>query len=159
MCPTRTSSRLAPSPEAAEDLIQDTYLRALQGWRRRTPERTAAWLATICLNAWRSEHRRRSTRPVEMPDEGQVARVMAAADTADEALARVDAGLVHDALWRLPVPQREAVTLMDLCGFTASEVAGITRVPRGTVLARVHRGRKALAGLIGQRVGDGETRP
>jgi RNA polymerase sigma-70 factor (ECF subfamily) len=48
-------------------------------------------------------------------------------------------------LWTLPQAQRVAITLMDLCGFTAAQVARITGAPRGTVLARVHRGRKALA--------------
>jgi RNA polymerase sigma-70 factor, ECF subfamily len=48
-------------------------------------------------------------------------------------------------LMTLPEAQRIAVTLMDVCGFTAHQVADITGVPRGTVLARVHRGRKRLA--------------
>jgi RNA polymerase sigma-70 factor, ECF subfamily len=55
---------------------------------------------------------------------------------------------VHRALWQLPSPQREAITLMDLCGFTAAEVAAMTGAPRGTILARVHRGRKRLAALL-----------
>jgi len=52
---------------------------------------------------------------------------------------------VHAALLDLPEAQRIAITLMDLCGFTAKQVAAITGAPRGTVLARVHRGRKLLA--------------
>ena len=71
-----------------------------------------------------------------------------AADTARSALAAVDATGVRAALAALPAPQREAITLMDLGGFTASEVARMLRCPRGTVLARVHRGRKALAALL-----------
>ena len=55
---------------------------------------------------------------------------------------------VHEALWTLPEVQRVAITLMDLAGFTAKEVAGFTGAPRGTVLARVHRGRKALATVL-----------
>jgi RNA polymerase sigma-70 factor (ECF subfamily) len=55
---------------------------------------------------------------------------------------------VHRALWQLPAPQREAITLMDLCGFTAAEVATMTGTPRGTILARVHRGHKRLAALL-----------
>ena len=55
---------------------------------------------------------------------------------------------LHQALWTLPPEQRIAITLMDLAGFTASEAARITNAPRGTVLARVHRGRKRLARLL-----------
>jgi len=58
-------------------------------------------------------------------------------------IGRVRAEAVHQALWTLPEVQRVAVTLMDLSGFTAQEVAGLTGAPRGTVLSRVHRGRKA----------------
>jgi RNA polymerase sigma-70 factor (ECF subfamily) len=67
------------------------------------------------------------------------------ADTAEAALERLGTSRIRAALWTLPEPQRIAVTLMDLCGFTAAQVAAITGAPRGTVLARVHRGRKALA--------------
>jgi len=56
--------------------------------------------------------------------------------------------LVHDALSRLPPEQRVAIALMDLSGFTAAEAARITGAPRGTILARVHRGRKKLAHLL-----------
>ena len=70
---------------------------------------------------------------------------MSPCDTAVEAIGRVRAQSVHDALWSLPEPQRIAITMMDLAGFTAREVAELTGSPRGTVLARVHRGRKALA--------------
>jgi RNA polymerase sigma-70 factor (ECF subfamily) len=59
---------------------------------------------------------------------------------------------VEQALWALPEPQRVAVALMDLAGLTAAEVAAVTGCPRGTVLARVHRGRKALARLVAEEV-------
>ena len=59
------------------------------------------------------------------------------------------AALVHRALATLSEEQRVAVTLVDLCGFTSAEAAGILGCPRGTVLSRVHRGRKALARLLG----------
>jgi len=55
---------------------------------------------------------------------------------------------VERAMWALPEPQRVAVALMDLAGLTAAEVAEVTGSPRGTVLARVHRGRKTLARLV-----------
>jgi len=62
---------------------------------------------------------------------------------------------VHRALWTLPEVQRVAITLMDLSGFTAQEVAGLTGAPRGTVLSRVHRGREALAVALHAHATDG----
>ena len=67
------------------------------------------------------------------------------ADTAEQALERISTNRIDHALNGLPDAQRIAITLMDVCGFTAKQVAAITDTPRGTVLARVHRGRKLLA--------------
>jgi RNA polymerase sigma-70 factor (ECF subfamily) len=60
-------------------------------------------------------------------------------------------------LWNLPEEQRIAITLMDLDGFTAAQVANMTGSPRGTVLARVHRGRKKLARLLEKEMSQVET--
>ena len=73
-------------------------------------------------------------------------------DVAEEAIDRVQRALIERALWALPAEQRVAIALMDLGGFTAAEVATMTGSPRGTVLARVHRGRKALAHLVSEEV-------
>jgi RNA polymerase sigma-70 factor (ECF subfamily) len=139
--------RLAPDPGDAADIVQETYLRAFAAWQRRRPADVGAWLATICLNVGRDERRRHARRsavvsavPVpDLPDR---------ADTEQAALERVGTSRVKAALQALPDNQRIAITLMDLCGFTAAQVAAITRAPRGTVLARVHRGRKVLALLL-----------
>jgi RNA polymerase sigma-70 factor (ECF subfamily) len=133
----------------AEDLVQETYLRAWAAWSSgRRPRQVEPWLATICLNAGRDRARRAATRletpsataaTLDLPD-----RI----DVAEAAIGRVQRGLVERALWALPAEQRVAVALMDLGGLTAAEVARVTGSPRGTVLARVHRGRKALARLV-----------
>lgn len=137
---------LTACPQDAEDLVQETCLLALRGWRRRAPEDPAAWFATICLNTWRSQHRRARVRPVEVADEAWLAgRRDDAADTARSALAEIDAQGVRLALQALPAAQAEAIALMDLGGYTAAQTAAVTGVSRGTVLSRVHRGRKALA--------------
>jgi len=136
--------RLAPHPQDAADLVQETYLRAYAGWQRRRPDDTGAWLATICLNVGRDERRRHARRTAALVY-GPVLDLAASADTAETALARIDSARIAALLWTLPEAQRIAITLMDLCGFTAAQVARITGAPRGTVLARVHRGRKALA--------------
>jgi len=130
--------------DQAEDLVQETWLKAYAAWPKGPPRDPRAWLVTICLNTARSWYRRDAARP-EVLYEGVGATEESASDTETEAIGLVRAQAVHDALWSLPEPQRIAITLMDLAGFTAREVAELTGSPRGTVLARVHRGRKALA--------------
>lgn len=152
---------LTRSRADSEDLVQETCLLALRGWRRQRPDDPGAWLATVCLNAARSSYRKQAARPVEVGDDAWLgAQVDAAADTAGQALALLDVLRVRRALQELPAVQREAITLMDLSGFSAAEVARIVQAPRGTVLARVHRGRKALAVLLtdGEEVRDGSRR-
>jgi RNA polymerase sigma-70 factor (ECF subfamily) len=136
--------RLAPQPADAADIVQETYLRAFAAWQRRRPEDVGAWLATICLNAGRDARRRHARRRAAVSD-GPMPDLPDRTDTAEAALERLDTSRVKAALWTLPDSQRIAITLMDVCGFTAAQVAAITGAPRGTVLARVHRGRKALA--------------
>jgi len=140
--------RLAPNPADAEELAQETLTRAWAAWSTgRVPTEARAWLATICLNAGRDRARRAAVRPNLVPLEDD-AQVIAATDVEGEAIVRVQRRLVERALWELPEEQRVAIVLMDLCGLTASETAAVTQAPRGTVLARVHRGRTRLAGVL-----------
>ena len=133
--------------EHAEDLVQETWLKAYAAWTGTPPRDPRAWLVTICLNTARSWYRRDAARP-ELLASDPAAILAAATDPAADAIGRIRADAVHEALWTLPEVQRVAITLMDLAGFTAKEVAGFTGAPRGTVLARVHRGRKALATVL-----------
>jgi RNA polymerase sigma-70 factor (ECF subfamily) len=147
--------RFAPGRADAEDLVQETYLRAWQAWTAgRPPRRVEPWLATICLNLGRDRARRAATHP-----EVTAERLEELADLVDveaEAIARSQRTQVERALRALPEPQRVAVTLMDLGGFTAAEVAKLTGSPRGSVLAWAHRGRKALARLVGEQEQEGD---
>ncbi len=144
--------RAMRDPDLVDDLVQETYVRAFGAWcSQRKPRRVEPWLATICLNAGRSYWRRASTRRevvMEEVDDDPVAH----GEVERQAIARVRRQLVHDALWQLPDEQRVAIALMDLDGFTATEVARITGSPRGTVLSRVHRGRKKLAQILSREV-------
>jgi RNA polymerase sigma-70 factor, ECF subfamily len=142
--------RLVRTRSEAEDLVQETYLRALRGWRRRPPDDPRAWLVTICLNTARAGWRRDAARPAETLGPEVGVDMASGQDTAAEAIAGTVREQVHRALWQLPAVQRESITLMDLCGLTAAEVAVLIGAPRGTVLARVHRGRKRLAELLQQ---------
>ena len=144
--------RMVPSRADAEDLVQETYLRAWQAWTAgRPPRRVEPWLATICLNLGRDRARRAATR-LEVPSE-QLPDLAGSTDVEAEALDRVRLAQVERALWALPQAQRLAVTLMDLGGFTAAEVADLIGRPRGSVLAWVHRGRKELARLVHEQQG------
>ena len=139
--------RLVRSPGDAEDLVQETLARAWVAWSRGfRPESLRPWLSTICLNLARDRARRVARhREVSWPDDFDPAGV---ADVEDEAILRVQRALVERALWTLPETQRVAIVLMDICGLTAAETATVTGAPRGTVLARVHRGRKALTDAV-----------
>lgn len=102
-------------------------------------------MATICLNAGRSRLRRGWNREIPTGSDPLLADP---ASVEDEAMREIRRSMVHEALSRLPEEQRVAIALMDLSGFTAAEAARITGAPRGTILARVHRGRKRLAQLL-----------
>ncbi len=149
-------ARRLVNPDDVEDVVQETYMRAFEAWSAgRPPRRAEPWLATICLNTGRSLLRRASTRR-EVPSAPDLT-VAASDDVPDEAIANMRKRAVHASLWELPEEQRIAITLMDLDGFTASQVAKITDSPRGTVLARVHRGRKKLARILEKEVSQVET--
>lgn len=145
--------RLVRDPHAAEDLVQETYLAAYRAWRgHRRPDRVEPWIATICLNLARSSVRRARRRPGETLDPDAGRNEASGMDTEEEALAAIERAALHRALWSLPEAQRIAVTLMDIAGLSASEVAHVMQTPRGTVLSRVHRGRKALAAIVRREV-------
>jgi RNA polymerase sigma-70 factor (ECF subfamily) len=108
-----------------------------------------AWLATICLNAARFERRRLARRPREVLDAEPEPLAAASRDpVADDALASLDQATIRAGPARLPEPQRLCIALMDIAGYTASETAEVLGCPRGTVLARVHRGRVRLACIL-----------
>jgi RNA polymerase sigma-70 factor (ECF subfamily) len=140
--------RSMPDRDLVDDLVQETYVRAFDAWcSRRKPRRVEPWMATICLNAARSYWRRASTHREVTTEEVDLGTTEPG-DVENGAIARVRSGLVHEALWQLSDEQRIAITLMDINGFSASQVARMTGSPRGTVLSRVHRGRKRLAQIL-----------
>lgn len=131
----------------AEDVLQETLERAWSAWSRGVrPESLNGWLSTICLNVSRDRARKKGRRAeVGWPEDLDPASVV---DVEDQAIRRVQLAMIEQALWTLPEPQRVAITLMDICGLTAEETAQTTDCARGTVLARVHRGRKTLARAV-----------
>jgi RNA polymerase sigma-70 factor, ECF subfamily len=154
----QVARRVTGDGQDPEDLVQETYLRAYASFASWRGGSTRAWLAAICLNAARSQARRRRRRPWEVPlrmplDALPMARTDGgrhAADVADVVIAGLDAQAVSRCLALLPEPQRVCIALMDVAGYTARETAQVLGCPRGTVLARVHRGRRRLAQLLAE---------
>jgi RNA polymerase sigma-70 factor (ECF subfamily) len=150
----RLARQLTARPCDAEDLVQETFLRAYAHFAQYRGGSMRAWLAAICLNAARSEGRRRSRRPVELLCADVQADAPAGDLVTEQALARLDRATIRAALDQLPRPQRLCILLMDVAGYTASETAEVLGCPRGTVLARVHRGRRRLAQILAGSVVD-----
>jgi RNA polymerase sigma-70 factor (ECF subfamily) len=154
----QVARRTAGDGQDPEDLVQETYLRAYAAFGSWRGGSMRAWLAAICLNAARSEARRRRRRPWEVPigvpmDALPMARADGgrhAHDVADVVIADLDAQAVSRGLAQLPEPQQMCIVLMDVAGYTAAEAAQVLGCPRGTVLARVHRGRRRLAQLLAE---------
>jgi RNA polymerase sigma-70 factor (ECF subfamily) len=160
----RIALRLTGSRQAAEDLVQETYLRAFRAWRSYRPgTNLAAWLATIMRNANLDELRRQSRRPVQEPldDDGDYYlynRLAAAGpQPQDEVIARLSGSAIVSALGDLPPSFREVVVLVDVGDFTYADAAGILGIPIGTVMSRLYRGRRLLKRALADQAGDGEA--
>ena len=141
--------RAVGSTQDAEDLVQDTYLAAFRAWTdERRPRKVEPWLATICLNLARSRYRARARRPIEVSITELGSLAGGGDGPEDLALAAVDRGALDRALGSLPEEQRIAITLVDLADLSVLDAARVMDTPKGTVLSRLHRGRRALAILL-----------
>jgi RNA polymerase sigma-70 factor (ECF subfamily) len=148
--------RMTRNPSDAEDLVQETYLRAYRGYDSfQEGTNLRAWLYRILTNTFINWYRSRQRRPSEVDvDEVEdlyLYRRMApsgggsfARSTEAEVLERFGDEEVRSALDSLPENFRLAVYLADVEGFSYQEIADIMGTPIGTVMSRIHRGRKAL---------------
>ncbi|WP_336485205.1 sigma-70 family RNA polymerase sigma factor [Methylobacterium nigriterrae] len=136
---------LTRNPTAADDLVQDTLLRAWRSRARFEPgTNLGAWLFTIMRNALYSEHRRFSREVAD--SEGDHARRLA---TVPAQGGHLDLQDVQAALARLPAPMREALILVTIEDMTYEEAAAVMNCCIGTVKSRVWRARDQLALLLG----------
>ncbi len=161
----RIALRLSGSPQTAEELVQETYLRALRAWESYRPgTNLAAWLATILRNVYLDEARKQSRRPaVEVLDDeseyflyDQLAGETPP-QTHEVVLNRLSGEAILDAIANLPENFREAVVLVDVGDFSYQDAAEILDVPIGTVMSRLHRGRRLLKRALAEQIPGGDT--
>ncbi|HVL67573.1 MAG TPA: sigma-70 family RNA polymerase sigma factor [Vicinamibacterales bacterium] len=142
-----TALRLTRRPADAEDLVQDTYLKAFRAsaqFQRGT--NLKAWLFTILHNTFRNMRRDQGRNPVDVDSEVvEQAESAGGAENPEQVLARatLDADL-QAALDDLPEAFRQAVWLRDVEEFSYAEIARMIDVPIGTVMSRISRGRRML---------------
>ena len=151
----RTALRMTRSEADAEDLVQETYIRAFRFREQFTlGTNMKAWLFRILTNTFINTYRRKTAQPevtdLEGIDEFSLYRRMAddrAASTSPDPEAELLNGIVDtevtDALEALPEKFRTTV-LLDVEGFSYKEIAEMLGIPIGTVMSRLHRGRKFL---------------
>jgi RNA polymerase sigma-70 factor (ECF subfamily) len=142
--------RLTGNPADAEDLLQETYLRAYRGFAGFEPgTNLRGWLFRIQRNVFITSYRKRQSEPVTVSHDdwhdGSGRALHSVAASAETAVidAIPDEGL-QSALTSLPEHYRRVVLLFDVQGFSYQEIADIVGIPRGTVMSRIHRGRRAL---------------
>ena len=150
--------RMTRNPADAEDLVQETYLKAYRAYASfEEGTNLRAWLYRILTNTYINTYRAAKRRPevtdVEDVEDLYLYKRMASTGSGsmpvgrsaeDEALDRFTDDDVKTALEELPEAFRMAVLLADVEGFSYKEISEITEVPIGTVMSRIHRGRRAL---------------
>ena len=153
----RTALRMARKPEEAEDLVQETYMKAFRSFATFDPQTNIrAWLFKILTNSYINRYRKQQLNPVRtrLDDVGAFLRSEQASEAAAEALAAPDlAGPgfgeqfdaeVKRALDELPEEFRLVVIMALVEGLRYKEIAGALDCPVGTVMSRLYRGRQML---------------
>jgi RNA polymerase sigma-70 factor (ECF subfamily) len=170
----RFALRLTGATADAEDLVQETFLRAYRSWDQYTPGTSAkSWLFTICRNTFlrQRERERRHDEVVEravregdgpsVPG-GELPLFMPAAqsDPEGELFREMIDESILNAIERLPPDFRDAVVLSDLEGLSYAEIASVLDIPVGTVKSRLFRGRRLLQQeLYSYAIEEGYIRP
>lgn len=150
--------KMTRNPADAQDLIQETFLKAYSAFASFTEgTNLKAWLYRIMTNSYINGYRKRQREPylgvVEELEDWQMGgaestTAMSSRSAEAEAIDQMPASVVTDALNSIPEDFRLAVYLADVEGFSYQEIADIMKTPTGTVMSRLHRGRKLLRGLL-----------
>src|SRR2546423_10968767 len=153
----RVARHLVGSREEAEDLVQETYARAFRSWRSFTPgTNLRAWLLRILTNLNIDRGRRIQRSPDMQPlEEGDYFLYNKLEEAGDSDEERVDRRLSQDdavgALSEVPHDFRDVIVLVDIGDFSYADAAQILDIPIGTVMSRLHRGRRILKKELAER--------
>lgn len=149
----RVARRLVGSREEAEDLVQETYARAFRSWSSYTPgTNLRAWLLRILTNLNLDRGRKIQRTPDVQPlEEGDYYLANKVAESQgeqaldqDKVVERLSQDSIVTALSSLPHDFRDVVVLVDIGDFSYADAAQILDIPMGTVMSRLHRGRRLL---------------
>jgi RNA polymerase sigma-70 factor (ECF subfamily) len=149
----RVARHMVGSREEAEDLVQETYARAFRSWRSYTPgTNLRAWLLRILTNLNIDRGRRAARRPESQPlEEGdyflynRLEERSGGGETDEERVVeRLSQDDIVSALSAVPRDFRDVIVLVDIGDFTYQDAAQILDIPVGTVMSRLHRGRRIL---------------
>lgn len=159
--------RMARNPQDAQDLVQETYTKAFNSFGRfKQGTNLKAWLYRILTNTYINTYRKRQRTPysssIDALEDWQLGSAESTTATSArsaevEALDRMPDSAVKDALQALPDTFRLAVILADVEGFSYQEIADIMKTPVGTVMSRLHRGRRMLRSALTP-AGDGTSK-
>ncbi|MET4639019.1 RNA polymerase sigma-70 factor (ECF subfamily) [Mycetocola sp. 2940] len=150
--------RMTKNPSDAQDLVQETFVKAYAAFGQFTQgTNLKAWLYRILTNTYINIYRKKQREPFQGTIDdledwqlgGAESRTASASRSAEaEAIDRMPDSAVKDALQAIPEDFRLAVYLADVEGFAYQEIADIMKSPIGTVMSRLHRGRRMLRDLL-----------